>query len=479
MGLEVKDNVTFDQCAFKPHREELADYLTSYLAKEPNFVLNVNGAWGTGKTHFVRCWENKISKEHPAIHVDAWKTDFSDDPIISVVETILEYFRRQDVFLNTETEEKILKLAGRIGKTALKVAAGLSAASIGAGYSAGASLVEDSVSILTDAIDKNVKLEFESYKTRLNAIDEFKKEIGIWTELYFESNKVEHKAPVFVFVDELDRCRPTYAVEMLEVIKHFFDMRSYVFVVSTDTNQLSESIKAIYGSGFNSGKYLNRFFDDSCNLDIPSFRSYCTTLFTKEDFNFTNVELFCSGNDFAENTFIFADVCRYYRLKLRDINQVAKKFISILRAIDESMNNKLVNFPLVLSGIIETQYVKELARYRNDSGDLVEGNDNRGGNEGTRSKIDDLVDRTVNTRLKDGGDYLTVNEYINSSYSIQNALEEGRSRVVNYNYQDYERDYEDRIIIGVSQLQARKSVTLVTRHKLFRFINISSSLKGG
>ncbi|WP_419182173.1 P-loop NTPase fold protein [Pantoea ananatis] len=35
--------------------------------------------------------------------------------------------------------------------------------------------------------------------------------------------------PLFVFVDELDRCRPTYAIEMLETIKHLFSIENVVY----------------------------------------------------------------------------------------------------------------------------------------------------------------------------------------------------------------------------------------------------------
>nr|WP_237158141.1 P-loop NTPase fold protein [Shewanella psychrophila] len=67
-------------------------------------------------------------------------------------------------------------------------------------------------------------------------------------------------------MDELDRCRPSYAVEMLEVIKHFFDMPNVVFVVATDTEQLQHAVKAVYGNDFNANVYLSRFFQRRCTL---------------------------------------------------------------------------------------------------------------------------------------------------------------------------------------------------------------------
>ncbi|QDE47832.1 hypothetical protein EIN43_17235 [Enterobacter hormaechei] len=65
--------------------------------------------------------------------------------------------------------------------------------------------------------------------------------------------------PTFIFIDELDRCRPNYAIDMLETIKHLFDINNVVFVIATDKEQLSHSICSVYGSGFDATRYLDRF----------------------------------------------------------------------------------------------------------------------------------------------------------------------------------------------------------------------------
>lgn len=57
----------------------------------------------------------------------------------------------------------------------------------------------------------------------------------------------QKELPAFIFIDELDRCRPSYAVEMLETIKHIFDISGVVFVVATDTEQLQHAVKVVYG----------------------------------------------------------------------------------------------------------------------------------------------------------------------------------------------------------------------------------------
>lgn len=81
--------------------------------------------------------------------------------------------------------------------------------------------------------------------------------------------------PVVVLVDELDRCRPSYAIEMLEVIKHFFTTKNFVFIVATDTSQLTHSINAVYGANFDSSQYLKRFLIEKQNYQSLI---YSTTL---------------------------------------------------------------------------------------------------------------------------------------------------------------------------------------------------------
>jgi hypothetical protein len=73
--------------------------------------------------------------------------------------------------------------------------------------------------------------------------------------------------PVIVLVDELDRCRPSFAVHVLERIKHFFDVSNVVFVLLMSRLQLEAAIKGIYGTGVDSSAYLQKFL--TLTLSLP------------------------------------------------------------------------------------------------------------------------------------------------------------------------------------------------------------------
>lgn len=70
---------------------------------------------------------------------------------------------------------------------------------------------------------------------------------------------VERAQKLIIFIDELDHCRPSFAIEMLERIKHYFDDERVIFVVSLNKEQLIHTITSYYGSGFDATRYLNKF----------------------------------------------------------------------------------------------------------------------------------------------------------------------------------------------------------------------------
>ena len=84
----------------------------------------------------------------------------------------------------------------------------------------------------------------------------------------------EQRKPLVVFIDELDRCRPTYAIELLEVAKHLFAVDGVVFVLGVNRSELAESVKAVYGASFNAEGYLHRFFDIDIRLPSPDRKAF-------------------------------------------------------------------------------------------------------------------------------------------------------------------------------------------------------------
>lgn len=73
-------------------------------------------------------------------------------------------------------------------------------------------------------------------------------------------------APIVIVIDELDRCRPDYALAVLEVIKHFFAVPKVHFILGINGEALESSVRARYGVDVDAESYLRKFINASFSL---------------------------------------------------------------------------------------------------------------------------------------------------------------------------------------------------------------------
>jgi hypothetical protein len=333
------------------NREKEGKFIIEYLInrykedKEKPFVLNINAEWGYGKTFFL----NNIAKElreknHHVIEFDSWKNDYTKEPLLAFMSEInnsLESFF-------TPKQSKGRKFLKAIKDSSLPILMSILSRKL-TGYTLDEILdnednnqeehisevnntkkdLEQNVSSLTTKLTEYALKEHNTIK---NSVSKFK--INIKRLLnYIDKNLKNKKLPLFILIDELDRCRPTYAIELLESIKHLFDIEGIVFIIATDTKQLSHSINAIYGNNFASEKYLKRFFDQEYSLIVPDNFQYIDSLF--EQNNLKNDEIFFTPflNQFSQ------DKCKHVilmnmfvtetNLNPREINHV----VTVLKAV--------------------------------------------------------------------------------------------------------------------------------------------------
>ncbi|ROR57445.1 KAP-like P-loop domain-containing protein [Vibrio crassostreae] len=259
----------------QPYAEHLTQFLKSKA--ENGYVLNLNAEWGAGKTTFFQCWYNELKENHPVVYFDAWKSDFTKDPMLALMDAFHEQLI-SPLNQNKELIEKFFSKGSHFVKTALP--------SLLVGYLKNKGGMDGEDSLLTSASDefgipendlsdalKDTMKAMLNQKNRVEGIEEFKDVLVQLSEDYIEVHP-NQSSPVFVLIDELDRCRPTYAIEVIECVKHFFNTKNFIFVLATDTNQLQHSIKSIYGAKFDSLTYLSRFFDNSATLPAPNRKKY-------------------------------------------------------------------------------------------------------------------------------------------------------------------------------------------------------------
>jgi Cdc6-like AAA superfamily ATPase len=177
-------------------------------------------------------------------------------------------------------------------------------------------------------------------------IDKFNEKSQAITQFKEVIKKVLDNLPndqknLIIFIDELDRCRPTYAIELLERIKHLFDIERLVFILSTDTEQLSHSICAVYGNDFDAKKYLNRFIDLDYSLKEPDLRKYIQWHFENSLINDYHKKR-QYGEQNKKNLlinliFFFA---RRFNLKLRDVNLLMTRVLLGASQLGLSINTQ-------------------------------------------------------------------------------------------------------------------------------------------
>lgn len=302
--------------ADKLDRAKYATFLTRLLIQEGfdenrpqkeqkrNYVLNLNAEWGAGKTYFLKRWSQEL-KNFPVVYVDAWQQDYSDDPFLTVISGIIKQLQLQakfDITIPKSAVSMFKAVAPAIAQGLTKKISGIDIDELHALLFSDNEIDNDqnhntnklTGSDFSPAVKALAQNLIKDHEAKNKSIEVIKSKLADWVSKF---EKQEGKSlPIFIFIDELDRCRPSYAVEMLETIKHIFDVEGIVFVVATDTEQLQHTIKSIYGEGFDAKIYLGRFFNSRYSLKRPVLKGFLsvhsdTTKFESAYLESKNIEL--------------------------------------------------------------------------------------------------------------------------------------------------------------------------------------------
>lgn len=283
-------------------------FISMLLNIEKGGVIAIDGEWGSGKTHFVQQvkWlldsasenitsdvktvlnntspklDNLIGHKYKAFYYDAWKHDKSNNPFFTLLRTMIlafggiDYFKDETSFINS-----LLKGASHIVKGVTPI---------------DAELIFKGTKALCGINDAEQFSELEFIEQMDNQVDSF---LDYICEGQYDK--------LVVFIDELDRCRPSFAVELLEIIKHYFNNDKVIFVLSTNLSEFQYCIKQYYGDGFNGWKYLDRFIDLRLTVPTISTEDYYKYLWQK------------TGTDRIDDISIAC--AKYFGFNLRDIQR--------------------------------------------------------------------------------------------------------------------------------------------------------------
>ena len=378
-----------DRLNRKQEGQWLVHFLTSKYAvleaeHSKNYVLNVNAEWGFGKTYFINNLAEELKeKKHVVVCFDAWKNDFSENALLSFIAEINEELTNQGLL--SATDGKLAGIARSMKNAALpllggfftKQLFGMSLDGVEALFekeqeSEGASvtgaeqsgLSKDITTVASSISTKAAELAIKEYQTTKNAIGHFRENLRLLVEGL--EGETSFKAPLFILIDELDRCKPSYSIQLLETIKHLFNVEGVYFIVATASEQLSHSINAVYGEKFESKRYLNRFFDQEYSLKSPDKEEYCNFIWSKYLPNETVfVPVFQAGNKSEDiiNIGILSKVAEHMRAGLRDIEQAVKLLYSI--QLTQEKTDYLFSLPLIYIITLKIRHPQVYSHFKN------------------------------------------------------------------------------------------------------------------
>jgi|GEM_PF-2708620 len=312
-------------------------------------VFSINASWGMGKTFFIDNLKLLLEENTDAICIkyNAWESDYFNDPFIPLLNEMI-------IQLNTLFEED-LKANDGISKELeqdIKVSKGFieKLKRLDYSFSLGFSLgITGNLSIKKDK-SEDIFAKYQDYMGNLRS---FKEALSLYQK--------EICKPIVIFIDELDRCRPEYAIKTLEIVKHFFvdnndsvENANIKFVIAIDRDQIINLVKTMYGcydKEYNIDGYLRKFFDIDIYMPEPSLELYSKYLFDKYRYQ----ELCINTNSYLQNILFFTEqhnfhkfvneLCKPLNLSLRDLERIYFKFDKVIRLIDRTYD--LIIFDLI------------------------------------------------------------------------------------------------------------------------------------
>lgn len=243
-----------------------------YQEGKPSKVYSVSAPFGYGKTFFCEKLKSCLEIDgFDVVKLNIWEMDFYENPLIPLLFKLNELYEQQGKSLPT----KLIDTTLNMGTKTISVLGNMVGSIVSKAIATQTGVGIDIWDQIKDVYSS--QSIYENYKEHHNALSELKTALSDWV-------KAKHK-PIIVIIDELDRCKPDYAIKTLEVLKHFFDISEFVFVLALDEQQLKSSVENLFGS-INFDGYKRKFINNTFLLPTPDYSSFSEYLFKKSELGY-------------------------------------------------------------------------------------------------------------------------------------------------------------------------------------------------
>ena len=334
-----------------------AQALTNLIERAgPPYVIAVDAEWGNGKTTFLRMLKQKLQNEgFGVIAFNAWEHDFTDNPVTTLAGEIVKQTKNFG-------HESLRRRAAELAKAVAPIAIEVGASTIPA---AATGNVPGMVANLVKGVFKALRILGQNdpvakYDQTTQGIANFKTALRQTAAAVADQHRGK---PMVVAIDELDRCRPDFAVRFLEIIKHFFSTPNTVFIITTNLGQMAHTVRAVYGQTFDAEEYLDRFFDLPCKLTHENKDEFINHRLRDTQSHWRGIEkvevddsgratLPFSPQGFAADmqtaTQLLKGYCERSQISLRRIDRISKRIKLILDLLEYSHSEAVVAIAIAL-----------------------------------------------------------------------------------------------------------------------------------
>lgn len=308
-----------------------------------NASISLDGDWGSGKTFFIKqiayilLQTNKFIRRASnndfelnelksflgekaiqdrvllPVYYNAWENDNNTDPVLTIIKEIIKAYSSSGKFEGDSNVKEGIKdiIKNLIASFSLEIPIQNS------DNTSGSTILNISGVNIANIVDSFDKFKKENLLKQIEEQDSIKNKIN---EL-LSTLCIEKGDRFVIFIDELDRCKPTFAVNLLERIKHYFDNEYVIFIFSTNIIELQNTVKKYYGDNFDSFTYLDKFFDYKFSLPSPDIKNYL---------NFIEAPL---SSSYVDEHILY--IIEHFNLSMRNINH----FLSTYKIVSYSFNN--------------------------------------------------------------------------------------------------------------------------------------------
>ncbi len=336
-------------------REGLLENISSMITTKDerdtaSLCVALDAGWGLGKTFFLDKLESRLTNNKEiVVRYNAWEKDLSNDAFVSfcdvLITTLGKYLEKKEVWAE-KANALLFAFLQASAITAVSKIPGLNA-------------IVDFLKETTQNYEKiSNKMNYFGNSLEKTKLDQVKDKVHETIDFFFDNCETNYKdKKIIVLVDELDRCRPDYSIQVLECIKHLFPNPNISFLFAINRTQLEKSVHHLFGE-IDTSIYFEKFFDYSFSLPNPDIEE------------FLNMEIHFSGNEsqklyyeLLQQMIIDADDL----VSLRQIEHIFKSFNAVCRILQDFEKETTVAYMIpvaIFSKEVDLQFFKDVFYYK-------------------------------------------------------------------------------------------------------------------